>query len=44
VSLIDERAAGAANKAATQLYAQAMPQCERWMDLAPLSTVLRIPD
>jgi len=44
VSLIDERVAGAANKAATQLYAQAMPQCERWMDLAPLSTVLRIPD
>jgi hypothetical protein len=44
VSLIDERAAGAANKAATQLYAQAMPQCEQWMDLTPLSTALRTPD
>ena len=44
VSLIDEQAAGAANKASMQLYAQAMPQCERWMDLAPLSTVLRTPD
>jgi len=44
VSLIEERAAGAANKAATQLYAQAMPQCERWMDLLPLSTVLRASD
>jgi hypothetical protein len=44
VSLIDERAAGAANKASKQLYAQAMPQCERWMDLSPLSTVLRTPD
>ena len=44
VSLIEERAAGAANKTATQLYAQAMPQCERWMDLPPLGTTLRTAD
>jgi hypothetical protein len=44
VSLIEERAAGAANQASKQLYAQAMPQCERWMDLPPLSTALRTPD
>ena len=44
VSLIEKQATGAATTASKQLYAQAMPRCERWMDLAPLSTVLRTPD
>jgi hypothetical protein len=43
-SLIEARAAGTADKAPKQLYAQAMPQCERWMDFPPLNTVFRIPD
>jgi hypothetical protein len=29
---------------AKQAYARAMPQCERWMELAPLVTVFRISD
>ena len=44
VSLIEEQAAGAATTASKQLYVQAMPRCERWMDLPPLSTALRTPD
>ena len=44
VSLIEARAAGATDKAPKQVYAQAMPQCERWMDFLPLNTVFRTPD
>jgi hypothetical protein len=44
VSLIEEQAAGAGNKASKQLYAEAMPRCERWMDFLPLTTVFRTPD
>lgn len=44
VSLIDEQAAGAATTASKQLYAQAMPRCERWMGLAPFITVFRTID
>jgi topoisomerase IA-like protein len=29
---------------AKQAYARAMPQCERWMDFAPLVTVFRTSD
>jgi hypothetical protein len=29
---------------AKQAYARAMPQCERWMDFAPLATVFRTSD
>src|SRR5262249_45960181 len=43
-SLIEARPAGTADKAPKQLYAQAMPQCERWMDFPPLNTVFRTPD
>jgi len=43
-SLIEARAAGTADKTPKQLYAQAMPQCERWMDFPPLNTVFRTPD
>ena len=41
VSLIEEQAAGAATTATKQIYADAMPQCERWMGLAPLQTSFR---
>src|SRR5262245_19045612 len=41
VSMIDEQAAGAATTASKQLYAQAMPRCERWMGFAPFITVFR---
>jgi hypothetical protein len=44
VSLIEARAAGATDKAPKQVYAQAMPQCERWMDFLPLTTVFRTLD
>jgi cell division protein FtsB len=44
VSLIEEQAAGAATTASKQLYAQAMPQCERWMGFAPFMTVFRTID
>ena len=44
VSVIEEQLAGGANKASKQLYAQAMPRCERWMDFLPLTTVFRTPD
>jgi hypothetical protein len=33
--------AGGGSKASTRAYAQTMPQCERGMELAPLSTVFR---
>jgi hypothetical protein len=42
VSLIEEQAAGAATTPSKQLYAQVMPQCERWIGLAPLMTVFTI--
>jgi hypothetical protein len=49
VSLIEREAAGSAitqakQAEAKQTYARAMPQCERWMDFAPLVTVFRISD
>jgi hypothetical protein len=44
VSVIEEQAAGAAGKSSKLTYAQAMPQCERWMDLKPLNSVLRAGD
>jgi hypothetical protein len=54
VSLIERQAAGSAitqaepgeakQAEAKQTYARAMPQCERWMDFAPLVTVFRISD
>jgi hypothetical protein len=44
VSLIEEQAAGGATAASKQLYAQAMPQCERWIGFAPFTTVFRTID
>jgi hypothetical protein len=44
VSVIEEQAAGAASKASKQSYAEAMPRCERWMNVVPLSTVFRASD
>jgi hypothetical protein len=44
VNLIEEQAAGAATTASKQLYAQAMPQCERWLGFAPFITVFRTID
>ena len=54
VSLIEQQAAGSATTQAKQAeakqaeakqaYARAMPQCERWMDFAPLVTVFRTSD
>jgi hypothetical protein len=41
VSVIEEQAAGAASKASKLSYAEAMPRCERWMNVVPLSTVFR---
>ena len=51
VSLIEQQAAGSATTQAKQAeakqaeakqaYARAMPQCERWMEFAPLITVFR---
>jgi hypothetical protein len=44
VSVIEEQVAGAASKASKQSYAEAMPRCERWMNVMPLSTVFRASD
>jgi hypothetical protein len=44
VGLIEEQTTGAANKTSKQLYAQAMPRCERWMEVTPLTTVFRTID
>jgi gas vesicle protein len=44
VRLIEEQAAGAATRPTRQLYAQTMPQCERWMGLPPLQTAFRTID
>jgi hypothetical protein len=51
VSLIEQQAAGSATTQANdaeakqaeakQAYSRAMPQCERWMEFAPLVTVFR---
>jgi hypothetical protein len=41
VNVIEEQAAGAASKASKQSYAEAMPRCERLMNVAPLTTVFR---
>jgi hypothetical protein len=44
ISLIEEQETGTGTAQSKQLYAQAMPQCERWMDFAPLVTVFRAID
>jgi hypothetical protein len=44
IDLIEEQETGTASAQSKQLYAQAMPQCERWMDFAPLATVFRAVD
>ena len=44
VSVIEEQAAGTASKAAKQSYAEAMPRCERLMNVMPLATVFRSSD
>jgi hypothetical protein len=41
VGLIEEHGTGAASTESKQVYARTMPQCERWMDFAPLVTVFR---
>jgi hypothetical protein len=41
VNVIEEQAAGAASKASKQSYAEAMPRCERLMNVAPLTTMFR---
>ena len=51
VSLIEQQTAGSATTQAKdaeakqaeakQVYSRAMPQCERWMEFAPLVTVFR---
>jgi hypothetical protein len=41
VAVIEQQAAGAASNAAKATYAGVMPQCERFMGLAPLNTALR---
>ena len=40
----DAKQADAKQADAKQAYARAMPQCERWMDFAPLVTVFRASD
>ena len=44
VRMLEELDAGAASRESKAAYAQAMPQCERHMKLAPLSTPLRTTD
>jgi hypothetical protein len=41
ISLIEEQETGTATAQSKQLYGHTMPQCERWMDFAPLVTVFR---
>jgi hypothetical protein len=41
IRIIEEHATGVATTESKQVYARAMPQCERWMDFAPLVTVFR---
>src|SRR5262249_20284425 len=41
---LEQQGKSGASKAAKQTYAEAMPQCERGMGLAPLTTVLRSAD
>jgi len=40
-AVLDEEAAGAASQGGKQVYAEAMPACERLMGLSPLSTAWR---
>jgi hypothetical protein len=44
VALIGEAETGTATTESKQVFARAMPQCERWMDFAPLVTVFRTID
>jgi hypothetical protein len=44
VTLIEAHGIGAASSRSQQAYARAMPQCERWLDFAPLVTVFRTID
>jgi len=44
VNLIEAHETGAAVSHSKQVYARAMPQCEQWMDFAPLITVFRTTD
>jgi hypothetical protein len=44
VSVIEEQAAGAASRASKQSYAEAMPRCERLMNVTPSTTVFRASD
>jgi hypothetical protein len=44
VSVIEEQAAGAVSKASKRSYAEAMPRCERLMNVVPLTTVFRATD
>ena len=43
-SLIEAHETGAAVSHPKQVYVRAMPQCEQWMDFAPLVTVFRTID
>jgi hypothetical protein len=44
VSVIEKQVAGVASKASKQSYAEAMPRCERLMNVVPLTTVFRATD
>ena len=44
VNLIEAHETGAAVSHSKRVYARAMPQCEQWMDFAPLITVFRTTD
>jgi hypothetical protein len=44
VRLIVEQAAGTATPASKRRYAEAMPPCERWVGLTPVSTIFRTTD
>ena len=44
VTILEEAAASGISRASKQIYAAAMPQCERWMGLTPLATVIRTED
>lgn len=44
LDLLEQQGKGDGSKGSKQTYAQAMPQCERGMELAPLSTVFRSAD
>ncbi|HKF08003.1 MAG TPA: hypothetical protein VKB89_04675 [Xanthobacteraceae bacterium] len=44
VDLIEALETGAVVSHPKQVYARAMPQCEQWLDFAPLVTVFRTID